>query len=91
MLAKQPDGSTIWQEPWKVVFDYDDFEEIKRSEIMAAMELYHANGSKNLQKLQAFDDRDVYNDISVGEIGLPDHGFPSSENDFLIRAIVFLI
>ena len=83
VLAKQPDGSTQWQAVWKVVFDDADSEEMNRLEIMSAMELYRINGSKDLQKPQAVDNRDVDDDISVGEDGLPDHGFPSSENDFL--------
>jgi hypothetical protein len=85
MLAKQPDGSTQWHAVWKVVFDDVDSEEMNsyRSEIMAAMELYRINGSKDLQKPQAVDNRDVDDDISVGEDGLPDHGLHSSENDFL--------
>ena len=37
VLAKQPDGSTIWQIVWKVVFDDEDSEEMNRLEIIDAI------------------------------------------------------
>ncbi len=50
---------------------------------MVVMDLYRINWIKNLQKPQAGDDSDVDDDFNGGEDGLPDYGFPSSENEFL--------
>ena len=82
VLARQPDGSTLWQSVWKVVYDDQDAEELNRLELIDGLKLYRSNEKNDLCKPQAviesFDD-----DIDMEEDAFTDHGFPSSESDYL--------
>ncbi len=43
VLAKQADGTKLWQVVWKMVYDDEDTKQLNRLEIIAAMRSYQWN------------------------------------------------
>ncbi len=79
VLSRQPDGSTLWQSVWKVVYDDQDTEELNRMELIDGLKLYRSNEKNDLLKPQAVIES-VKDDVSMEEDAFNDHGFQSSES-----------
>ena len=52
-MARQPDGSTLWESVWKVAYDDQDAEELNRLELIDGLKLYRCNEKNDLHKPQA--------------------------------------